>query len=258
MMVRRLKKYKLGVLAIMKNESSNLKEWLDHYFWIGADQIYLIDNGSDDHSVQIARNHERSCNIQIVLRPKPYRQVQHYRAAFRSCQIKRDCEWLMIADIDEFWFAKNGRKIPDVLSGFSGIDVIYTNCTIFGSSGFKQHPASLRKELVHCHSELDSHQNTKWVCRTDIINWFTKIGIHKIKGARSDKVVSDNTTFQLNHYIIQSEEYFELVKLTRGDASREWRNTIRNWEYFKRIDATCTSKDFTLKSFLSDRPAKAL
>ena len=36
------------VIAIFKNEATNIAEWVSHYIWQGASHLYLIDNGSTD------------------------------------------------------------------------------------------------------------------------------------------------------------------------------------------------------------------
>jgi len=40
--------YNVSVIAIFKNETMNLKMWLEHYLWQGVDHFFLIDNGSTD------------------------------------------------------------------------------------------------------------------------------------------------------------------------------------------------------------------
>lgn len=36
------------VIAIFKNETIDMKEWIEHYIWQGASHIYLADNESTD------------------------------------------------------------------------------------------------------------------------------------------------------------------------------------------------------------------
>ena len=40
-------------LSIFKNETMNLKLWIEHYLWQGIEHFYLIDNGSDDNPLSI-------------------------------------------------------------------------------------------------------------------------------------------------------------------------------------------------------------
>jgi hypothetical protein len=42
------KKYKLGMLCIIKNEEMIIKEWIKHYIWQGVQHFYIIDNESTD------------------------------------------------------------------------------------------------------------------------------------------------------------------------------------------------------------------
>ena len=46
----------------------------------------------------------------------------------------------------------------------------------------------------------------------------------------------DNNGLQLNHYRIQSKEYFEKVKMVRGDVSSGRWEHVRTWDYFEEHD----------------------
>ena len=50
-----MKKHYLSVAAIFKNESLNLKEWIEHYLLHGVDHIYLINDNSSDEYEQILK-----------------------------------------------------------------------------------------------------------------------------------------------------------------------------------------------------------
>jgi glycosyltransferase involved in cell wall biosynthesis len=49
--------YYLSVLSIFKNETMNLKIWIEHYLWQGVEHFYLIDNGSDDNPLNILQEY---------------------------------------------------------------------------------------------------------------------------------------------------------------------------------------------------------
>ena len=40
--------YNLSILAMFKNESWIIKEWIEHYLLEGVDHFYLIDNGLNE------------------------------------------------------------------------------------------------------------------------------------------------------------------------------------------------------------------
>ena len=147
-------RYKLGVLAIMKNEAMNLEEWVGHYLWQGIDQIYLIDNGSTDNSASLLQPWIDQGVVKLIQLEEPYKQKAHYRTAFKKFHIADQCQWLMIADLDEFWFCKKeGVNIREALNYYDNFDVIYTNWSIFGSSGHKAHPPDLRTQFCMRHQE---------------------------------------------------------------------------------------------------------
>ena len=43
-------------------------------------------------------------------------------------------------------------------------------------------------------------------------------------------------TFHLNHYPIQSREYFRDTKLSRGDVAEEKLDNVRTWKHVRRVD----------------------
>lgn len=156
-------KDRLVVMGIAKNEGRNIDEWIEHYYWQGASKIVLIDNGSTDDTVARAEGWKaRGASIEILISPQRHLQTEHYKRAFRSLHLERDYEWLLVADLDEFWFCKNGDTVASALQDFSGLDLIYVNWTHFGSDGHIAHPDSLRTNLLTRRPELASHGVTKW------------------------------------------------------------------------------------------------
>ena len=230
----------LGVLGIMKNESMNLDEWVMHYRKLGAEKIYLIDNGSTDDTVAKAQVWVAKGVVDLIERPVQHLQVPHYWDAIKTFNIRKTCEWLLIADLDEFWFCPNGSTLAEKLKDFTAFDVIYGNWRNFGSSGLVDHPASIRTSFIHSNPRLTVHLNTKYFCRTSVIKSEKTIRIHKILGADSYRTVSDNENFNLFHYPSQSLEYFKAVKMTRGDVNTAKSDHVRGMDYFTAYDAPCT------------------
>ncbi len=251
-------KYSLAVLGIMKDESMNIDEWMSHYLAVGAEKIYLIDNGSTDQTVAKAQVWVEKGLLELIVRPQPYRQVAHYSAAVRRFNIIKTCKWLLIADLDEFWFCPDGASLAQKLEIFDDIDVIYANWRMFGSSGMQEHPKSIREKLVHCDPSLNIHGFTKYIVRTSALRKRRSIGVHKVRGADSRKVVSDNHNFHLNHYPIQSRDFFQSSKMQRGDVFWPQSNNVRDWEYYARFDAPCTQENRVLADLvISGRLGKA-
>lgn len=251
-------RYKLGVIAIMKNEAMNLEEWIQHYLWQGIEQIYLIDNGSTDNSLELAQPWIDQGVVKLISLPERWKQKEHYRTAFNHFHIAEECQWLMVADLDEFWFCKKeGLNIRWALDYYDEFDVVYTNWTMFGSGGYKTHPSSLRTELVLRQEELGSHFATKWICQTKTLLDLKDLGVHKIKGACSSRTISENSIFQINHYTIQSLEYFTKIKMARGDAGNHAEDETRNLDYFNSLDEPCTLKETLLAGLVMSRHEKS-
>ena len=240
----------LVVLGIMKNEAMILQEWIDHYLWQGADKIVLIDNGSSDDSIAIAKANHRGGKVECISRPQKYNQKGHYHHAIRTLDLCNKYEWLLIADLDEFWFCKDGSLVSEALRQdiYAEVDVIYVNWTMFGSSGFAQQPKSVRESFVM--RKTDLHEEEKWACRLSRLTRVKKVDIHYIFGELARRI-NGNNTFQLNHYVIQSREYFEKVKMVRGSAVFSTRDFMRDWAYFADKDANCSVEDRTLANLLS-------
>ncbi len=242
---------KLGVLAIMKNEAINLDEWVEHYLWMGAGKIWLIDNGSTDDTVAKAQVWVAKGLVELVEYPARHQQVQHYRTAFRHFDIARQCEWLLVADLDEFWFCPGGDSLTQALNEFDRYDVIYSNWAMFGSGGLIDQPDSLREGFTLRRAGVAGHNETKYICRSSVLNTPSAIGIHKVRGGDSARTVSDTQRFQLNHYPIQSEAFFREIKMTRGASDTAAHEFIRDMDYFRRYDHGCDQEDRQLADLVA-------
>jgi hypothetical protein len=254
--------FALAVLGIMKNESMTIDEWVMHYQQVGADKIYLIDNGSTDDTVAKAQRWVEKGVVELIERPRPHRQLYHYWDAVQTFKIRKTCEWLLIADLDEFWFCPDGTRLPAKLKTLDRCSVIYANWKIFGSSGLKKQPVSVRCGFTHCDPKLYPGNQTKYIVRTSAIKTRTQIQVHKFRGADSSVTLSDNENFSVFHYRIQSREYYERVKQVRGDVlfdDEEIKQyTNRNDAYFEAFDAVCTEIDRTLADLVEqDRLGKS-
>jgi hypothetical protein len=240
---------RLGVLGIMKNEALNIDEWVEHYLWMGASLICLIDNGSTDDTVAKARAWEARGKVRLIELPKPHRQRIHYWTAFRTFGIAQRCDWLVIADLDEFWFCPNGDTLPVALAEFSEVDVIYSNWVVFGSSGLIAHPPSVRAGFTLRRPGLARHG--KYICRTQALSGPNDLHLHQVKSPVPLRTVTETQRFQLNHYPIQSLDFFRSVKMTRGDAGNAAKDAMRDMAYFHKQDAGCNETDRKLADLVA-------
>lgn len=228
------KKYNLGILCSIKNEEMVIKEWIDHYIWQGVDHFYIIDNESTDKTKEILQYYINK-NIVSYYYLEGRQQEINYNKIFNE-YIKNNCKWLLICDADEYIYnrtpQKNIKSYLQELPNKENVNAIELNWKMFGSSGFVVQPKSIRKSFTMRQNQIN--ENTKQIVKTDNV---TLLHIHK-HDFKGHKNIIKPTELALNHYAIMSNEYFEKVKMTRGDVSTYDKkiNNIRNWKYFEKYD----------------------
>jgi glycosyltransferase involved in cell wall biosynthesis len=232
------------VLVIAKNEGMVIEEWIDHYLWQGASHIYLIDNGSTDDTHERARPWIEKGVVIYEHRPEPHRQRFHYWDVILKHRIRQKYEWLLVADADEFWFCRDGRPLVEWIGRLSqddSFDLVYVRPIFFGSSGHRRQPASVRTSFTWRYATFHDYRITRYLVRPDKLWSRRSLGVHRIKGIKSTRVMALEDIFQVNHYTIMSLEYYTNIKLTRGDAFYE--TNARSLDIFHGIDASCTVED---------------
>jgi len=188
--------------------------------------------------------------VTYYFKPEKYQQPQHYRYVFDNENLKEKTKWLCICDLDEFFFGTE-KKLIDTLEDFNNYDVIYTNSFFYGSDNLIDHPTDIRTDIIH--RQEDMVNGIKYIFKTSCINESSEIWIHWLvhSGSLQKKILptetTDNTKIRLNHYHIQSLEYFTNIKMTRGDVSVSQNESIRNLDYFEHYKNLSTIKDDTLK-----------
>jgi hypothetical protein len=244
-------KYKLVIVAIFKNEAIAMREWLEHYIRQGVEHFYMIDNGStDDWKSQI-----EGFPVTIQSDNEQHKQYEHYNNYFLE-EVKRSSEWVMIVDLDEFMYAR--KEYLNISNYLDTVDKNIGNIEIkwkmFGSNGHIEQPKSILKNFTkrkkfgtndkdfNTGKELDN-LDTYGKCIIKTINLIDMSEIHKGNTKNCKKIIHpneftekslDESPIHLNHYAIQSKNWFKMVKSKRGDAYRN--KNFRNDNYFKMYD----------------------
>lgn len=100
-----LPRHRCGVLAAASNEGPHLLEWIAHYRALGFDQIALYSNGNVDGSDLLLSALARAGVIIWVdnpTNPGSSAQLKAYGHALGLLPHVLDCEWTLLADLDEF------------------------------------------------------------------------------------------------------------------------------------------------------------
>ena len=92
----------LNVVCLVKNGEQWIQSFLDHYFELGAVHICLMDNGSTDATVRIARNHRNHDRVTILQSDLPYARYKYLLKWYLAKQFSGE-GWVLLADIDELF-----------------------------------------------------------------------------------------------------------------------------------------------------------
>jgi len=260
----------LCLVAIFKNESHILEEWIEHYLNQGVDKIFLVDNGSTDSYYSILQPYISTGKVDLVKDNKKHAQVELYNKHFLSkC---RAYDWVIVCDLDEFIY---GRKYCNSIKEFlskvhDSFSQVFIPWKMFGSNGYdtmeKEQPPSVIPTFTKRINNNDIRHNKfrsfiykgtiKYIyCKTIIrTKYLLKIGVHSSETSNNRYMTSyilqnnhihpnkqfleinediiENSALHLNHYAIQSFNWFMNVKATRGDISAANNENVRNKDYF--------------------------
>jgi hypothetical protein len=215
--------YSISVLAIFKNESSNIIEWINHYMSEGVEHFYLIYNGSIDDINYTLTTYS---NITLI---KDEREItttttqtflmNHYYLN----TIKNETEWIIVCDVDEYIYARNRNvKIMDVLKKLpTNVEKIWIPWKCFGSNGYTTQPKGVIWSFTKRSAIISAQmEHGKVICRTQNLIGIVAGGsmvelsqnniYYLCNGQRFDQCKSNDRVFHalslhLNHYMYISE-----------------------------------------------------
>ena len=240
---------RVAVLAMMKNEGGVLPEWLRHYSQQGVDAIILLDNGSTDPFD--ATPPPGGMTVEVLPAPARHAQAPQYTKIGLPRLVALGIDIVLVVDLDEFAFSKspNATLADELRATFADAGVSQTCMpwTHFGSSGHVKQPPSVRRgftwraaTLLVSESKAKKNQ-VKCAARVATVEALAK---HR-HTRRAGREVPPPPSLQLNHYGIQSFEWFMAVKATRGAADDARLEHFRDESYFRAYDAGCHAVEDT-------------
>lgn len=272
----------LGLLAIFRNESHILEEFIEHYILQGIDKFYLINNASTDEYLGILEKygslielHEETFVSSCDLLEAGGRQIEAYNQVLKSVST----DWLYVCDLDEFAYGQPNQTIKEYIE-VAAKDTSITQYLIplktFTSGGNITQPTSVIQGFNKRRSK-EQYALYKPIVKTTCIqkikvnycNMLSGLTVNTSKELSSDKFVSDKVeqtelvrmrglsseTFNLagvvsNHYTTQSKEWFFKVKATRGTATWHGGPKVSALEWFtymwNRSESFLVEEDKTL------------
>jgi hypothetical protein len=263
-------KYHLGLGALFKNESHILKEWIEHHKYEGFDHIYLVNDHSTDNYMEILKPYIKAKYITLYHVPDKHRDSSAQLWAFNKVFYKkciRRCTWFMHLDLDEFLTSRDDVRVVEKVDAlFSEYDFIRIPWLLFGSSGVEKIPESAVDAFTH-RMKLEYNPNlylndniqVKTLYRSSKIKWYLgnpmvhspytegKYTLSNLERPDSGLFLGfgytnsqeedvDKHHLVINHYRLQSREFWEKVKCTRGDSNNFAYMQARDFAKFDELD----------------------
>jgi len=263
----------LFLIGVFKNEALNLAEWIDSHVAEGVDRIVLVNNNSTDDFESAIASARHANRVTVLSDDRIHAQQQIYNDTYQNHIKNSDCEWLIVCDLDEFFYSRNGfNAIPDYLSTVpDNISSISIPWKIFGSSGFDAQP---RSGVVRNFTWRDKYpddcpktrvgmacpgwMSSKYIVRNRSVEWLGNHNATLLDGqailSNSDPCDKDSLfqpisesllaamNIHVNHYAIQSRQYYRTIKMTRGSvSSANSAELYKSTTYFQLFDQNILS-----------------
>jgi len=247
-------KYKLSVSLCIKNEGKYIEEFIKHYVKQGVDHFYIINNNSNDNIEEIIENSPYKNLITLINDNRNMNILINDNGAYGHKKlldenlyeiVKKETEWLINVDADEFMYGKNGHNIKSYLSTIDkSICCIYVIWNIMNpvkdiqnniSNDFsiKNNVKRLNYDLINELSGYVNNSNNfgKSIVRTSMLMDDTKFWLHKIfvNGNTITNYGLNKNNHDNGNDIEYSEENFKKLNITLNHYA------IRNLEdYIKK------------------------
>lgn len=243
---------RIGLLAIFRNESHAIAEFIEHYLWQGVDHFYLINNASEDDYLTAIEPYRDVISLyqEDHVSDTEYlcgggKQIEAYNRVLPDI----DTDWLILHDLDEFSYARDGYENIKQFIEIKGhrFDQYLMQLKPFTSGGLVNQPESIRKGFTQGRIKMKGVL-TKPIVKTDLIdrvyiNYCTlnkdavtvngdisyssndfssgKPEVEKVLPYRALDIGKQFSQHPIkcNHYSVQSKDWYFKVKAKRGTAT---------------------------------------
>ena len=247
-------KYYFSIASMFKNESWGLKEWIDHNRLHGVDHIYLINDFSEDDYLSVLQPYIDSGYVTLFENDFSDRIKgrQIYITNKYLLPIVNESFWIGNVDLDEYLYSPKDVNIKNILKKYEDYGEVYTNWVWFNSNGFEKQPQGVVENFtkraeygrqvfakhypdLYPEGKMEGTDSKKCIANT---NFNVKsFNVHEIftdgkKINLSYKSNPDDPALLLNHYQLQSREYWEAIKMNRTDCNHWFEGHPRGWHIF--------------------------
>ena len=230
------------VCSVFKNESHILEEWINHYLLHGVDHFYLVNDFSTDNFLSIIEKYKEKITLyhNDIITKNVGRQCLIYEKYF--IPIKNNSKWISILDMDEFLYSPNEINLKNILLKYDNYSELVVNWLHFTGNDHILQPLSVVEGFTK--RAIYNPTNTYITSHKTIIKSsnLIKFNIHDniFNGSSYNFTINENSIPELviNHYNLQSKEFYINIKGTRGDINN-WFNHVnlkRNEDFYNLLD----------------------
>ena len=119
---------KVNLVAVAKNESRYIQEWLDYHQKLGFNEIIVYDNSVNGD----LKSHD---NITVYDAPGERIQLQAYQDSLSKMTYG---QWNLYCDVDEFLNIGN-LSVQEFLKPYQGADVVKLNWVVYGDNNLLEY-----------------------------------------------------------------------------------------------------------------------
>lgn len=229
-----LSAYELSILAMFRDESRYLKEWVEYHRLVGVEHFFLYNDHSVDNWQEVLKDYIDEGLVEVIdwlSDGDTYgytRQPAIYRDGIQRAMGKT--KWLAIIDIDEFVVPMKEQTITECINKYyPDADAIYINWRNFGTGGITvPEGQSILYHLTAC--SLSNHSDNKvgkCIIKPEVIvtetlwtphhfdlipglQYFNGNGkpIAKIDGNSEFGQIHCDKFLRINHYVMRDEFFF--------------------------------------------------
>ena len=138
----------VAICAIGRLENRYAVEWVEHYNALVVDKIFIYDNNRVEDGELLSDVLQPYIEAGFVeITPWTAKQKQ----AYEDCYNRHNLEysWIGFFDFDELLWIQDGRKTPDLLSGFDYADVLVLNWQTMTDNGLLHYePKPMRERFT--------------------------------------------------------------------------------------------------------------
>ncbi len=253
---RKENKYYLSLVAVIKDESQHIEEWLDYYINLGVEHFYLYDNKSmDDIFDKLTPYAEK---ISYVFSLKELDKTSVYAEIIKKHST--ETRWLAFIDVDEFiCFTKNtGEKnyLANFMHQYEDYPALVINRLCFDSNNHTKVPeGSVLENYTRIHEDFKNAKENKYIKSIVDPLWIEAIGIYGHNYKFNQYAVNENC---------ESVEEIECTKNTsidkirinyyQGRLKKDWNDNNYNKEmqknFSKAVNFEKTIQDTTIFQYI--------